>query len=212
MERAAARLGADLVLVDARSCSHLSERPPEVGAIADRRSSTLGVVPVVVFLRGMNLGSRRITNDELIAVFTGAGYHDVSAYQASGNIILGAAKTADESQISATLATALGYDVDAFVRTVDDLKTIASTSPIKGKTGSAGGKPQIVFLMTTGVVDLGSVFPGDHEVHHIGAELHWLPPTGLNELGQIHKAMDQAFGQTTVRTLGTIERLAQRLS
>jgi uncharacterized protein (DUF1697 family) len=167
---------------------------------------------VVVFLRGMNLGSRRITNDELISVFTSAGYEDASAYQASGNVILGTASAADESQISAQLATALGYDVDVFVRTAANLRTIASSSPIKGRTGSAGGKPQIVFLTTADHVDIGPVFPNDHEVHQVEAELHWLPPTGLNGLGQLHKRMDKAFGQTTVRTLGTIERLAKRLS
>lgn len=160
----------------------------------------------------MNLGNRRITNDELVAVFTDAGYDEVWAYQASGNIVLDTLDTADEPQISTTLATALGYDVDTFVRTADELQTIASTSPISGRTGSAGGKPQIVFLKTAGEVDLRAVFPDDHEVHHIGAELHWLPPTGLNELGKIHKDMDETFGRTTVRTLGTIERLAQRLT
>lgn len=160
----------------------------------------------------MNLGNRRITNDELVAVFTEAGYRDVSAYQASGNVILGADDIADESQISTTLATALGYDVAVFVRTADDLKGIVSTSPIKDRSGAAGGKPQIVFLAGSSDVDLDTVFPDDHEVHQIGAELHWLPPTGLNELGQIHKSMDKAFGTTTVRTLGTIERLTQRIS
>ena len=167
---------------------------------------------VVVFLRGINLGGRRITNEELVSVFTGAGYDDVSAYQASGNVILGAVNMADELQISTTLETALGYNVDVFVRAADHLKTIASTSPIKGRAGSAGGKPQIVFLTSAADVDIGSVFPNDHEVHHIDAELHWLPPSGLNELGQLHKVMDNALGQTTVRTLGTIERLAKRLS
>lgn len=160
----------------------------------------------------MNLGSRRITNDELISVFTAAGYESVSAYQASGNVILGAASTADESQISTTLAAELGYDVGVFVRTADQLRTIASTSPIKNRKGSAGGKPQIVFLATASDVDLERVFPGDHEVYRIDAELHWLPPAGLNEFGQLHKTMDTALGQTTVRTLGTIERLAKRLS
>lgn len=120
--------------------------------------------------------------------------------------------TADGSQISRTLATALGYDVEVFVRKAGDLKKVVVSSPIQGRTGSAGGKPQIVFLKSTDDVDLDSVYPDDHEVHQIGAELQWLPPTGLNELGQIHKAMDKVFGQTTVRTLGTIERLAQRLS
>ena len=159
----------------------------------------------------MNLGNRRISNDELVSVFAAAGYEEVSAYQASGNVILGGATTADESAVSAMLATALGYDVEVFVRTSARLGAIASTSPIKGRSGSAGGKPQIVFLSTEGDVDLGAVFPEDHEVHHLGAELHWLPPTGLNELGQIHKAMDRVFGPTTVRTLGTIERIAKRL-
>lgn len=159
----------------------------------------------------MNLGNRRITNDELIAVFTGAGYDDVSAYQASGNVILGAVGAADESQISTTLAAELGYHVDVFVRTADHLTTVASTSPIKGRAGSSGGKPQIVFLATADDVDFEPVFPEGHEVRQIGAELHWLPPTGLNELGQLHQAMDRAFGPTTVRTLGTIERLAKRL-
>lgn len=175
-------------------------------------SPTIEAMAVVVFLRGMNLGNRRITNDELISVFTGAGYDDVSAYQASGNVILGEVSTADESQISTTLATVLGYDVDVFVRTAHQLGAIASISPIKGRTGSAGGKPQIVFLATAGDVDLEPVFPEGHEVHRIDTELHWLPPTGLNELGQLHKTMDRALGQTTVRTLGTIERLAKRLS
>lgn len=167
---------------------------------------------IVVFLRGMNLGSRRITNDELISAFAGAGYEDVSAYQASGNVILGGVDTADERKISATLAATLGYDVEVFVRTADHLKTVAAASPIKGRTGVEGGKPQIVFLASTaGEVGFESVFPDGHEVHRVGAELHWLPPAGLAELAQLHRSMDAAFGQTTVRTLGTIERLVKRL-
>ncbi len=43
---------------------------------------------VVVFLRGMNLGKRRLTNEQLIAVFERSGFADASAYQASGNIML----------------------------------------------------------------------------------------------------------------------------
>ncbi len=173
---------------------------------------TVDSMAVVVFLRGMNLGNRRITNDALISILTDAGYDDVSAYQASGNVILGRVDKANESQISRALAAALDYDVDVFVRTADHLKTIAATSPIRSRTGADGGKPQIVFTTDpTDEVDLETVFPEDHEVHQVGAELHWLPPAGLNELGHLHRAMDKAFGRTTVRTLGTIERLAKRL-
>ena len=175
----------------------------------------------VVFLRGMNLGRRRITNDELIAVFTDAGYTDVWAYQASGNVVLGAVESVDPPSISATLFAALGYSVEVFVRTAADLHAIASTSPIKGRTGASGGKPQVVFLAASGApggsappndLDLGCVFPADHEVYRIGSELHWLPPGGLSELGNMQHLMDKVLGCTTVRTLGTIERLASRLS
>jgi len=169
-------------------------------------------VAVVVFLRGMNLGKRRITNEELIAVFTDAGHHEVSAYQASGNVILGADETADAARISHVLATSLGYEVPVFVRTVNELDVIASTSPVKGMVGAEGGKPQVVFLGQESDVDLPTVFPDGHVVHLIGMELHWLPPTGLNELGHLQKQMDIAFGPTTTRTLGTVERLANRLS
>ena len=172
---------------------------------------TIGLMSAVVFLRGMNLGRRRITNDDLIAVFTAAGHTDVWAYQASGNVVLGAVDTADESTISATLEAALGYTVNVFVRTAPDLHAIATTSPIKGRTGVSGGKPQIVFLASNGELDLRSVFPDDHEVHRVANELHWLPPTGLSELGNLHNDMDRVLGVTTVRTLGTIERLASRL-
>ncbi len=160
----------------------------------------------------MNLGNRRVTNEELISVFTDAGFEDVSAYQASGNVILGRTGSVDEQEISAMLADALGYDVDVFVRSGDTLGTIASASPIKGRVGSSGGKPQIVFLPTGAGVDIDAVFPDDHEVHQIGAELHWLPPTGLNELGHINAAMNKAYGTATVRTLGTVERIAKRLA
>jgi uncharacterized protein (DUF1697 family) len=160
----------------------------------------------------MNLGRRRITNDELVAVFADAGHHEVSAYQASGNVILGADDLADPARICRVLATSLGYEVPVFVRTVDELDAIASTSPVKGMVGPEGGKPQVVFLGQESDVDLATVFPDGHVVHRIGTELHWLPPTGLAELGHLQKKMDRAFGPTTTRTLGTVERLANRLS
>ena len=159
----------------------------------------------------MNLGKRRITNDELIRVFTDAGYCEVSAYQASGNVILGAQDTADTSRISEVLVSSLEYEVPVFVRTVAELNVIAATSPVKGMVGAEGGKPQIVFLGHDKTVDLPTGLLDGHVIHLLGTELHWLPPAGLNELGHLQKEMDIAFGPTTTRTLGTVERLANRL-
>ena len=41
----------------------------------------------VAFLRGMNLGRRRITNDALRAEFEALGFGGVATFLASGNVI-----------------------------------------------------------------------------------------------------------------------------
>ncbi len=41
-----------------------------------------------LFLRAINTGSRRVTNDELLAPLIAAGFADVAAFQAAGNITL----------------------------------------------------------------------------------------------------------------------------
>ena len=41
----------------------------------------------VAFLRGMNLGGRRLMNDELCSHFTALGFTGVSAFLASGNVL-----------------------------------------------------------------------------------------------------------------------------
>ena len=165
---------------------------------------------VVVFLRGMNLGRRRLTNEELVSIFREAGHLHVSAYQASGNVILGEDDAADPARISQVLADSLGYEVPVMVRTAAELAAIAAGSPLAGRIGSEGGKPQIVFLGGTAEVEPSSVFPDEHEVHLLGRELHWLPPGGLADTAALQRGVDAAFGYCTVRTLGTVERLAAR--
>ena len=41
----------------------------------------------VAFLRGMNLGNRRIKNPELAAEFERLGFEDVATFRASGNVV-----------------------------------------------------------------------------------------------------------------------------
>jgi hypothetical protein len=41
----------------------------------------------VAFLRGMNLGGRRISNDDLRSRFEALGCEDVATFRASGNVV-----------------------------------------------------------------------------------------------------------------------------
>ncbi len=166
---------------------------------------------VVVFLRGMNLGSRRITNDDLAAAFGRLGFTDPTPYQASGNVILPDVDVVDAADLSAGLTSELGYEVPVFVRTEAELEKIAA-SPLNGESGAEGGKAQIVFLQHAPESDLNGVFRPTDRFEPIGNEIHWLPAGGMADSGDVQKGLDTVFGPTTVRTLGTVQRLMKKLA
>ncbi len=172
--------------------------------------STLWFVAAVVFLRGMNLGNRRVTNDELAAAFERLGFSDPSPYQASGNVILATATVVDPDHLSKRLEVELGYVVPVFVRSALQLRAIVD-SPFAGQTGVDGGKPQIIFIGPGNEKPLDRVFRPTDRFELIGTEIHWLPPGGLAETGDLHKRLDASVGANTVRTLGTIERIVKKL-
>ncbi len=105
----------------------------------------------VAFLRGMNLGGRRIKNDELRREFEVLGFADVACFRASGNVIFGA-EEGDEveltSRIEAGLEESLGYEVPVFLRSADELRAIAASEPFEASLVAASkGKLQVAFLL-----------------------------------------------------------------
>lgn len=86
----------------------------------------------IAFLRGMNLGNRRIKMDELRAHFEAMNFTAVETFIASGNVIF-EARVKDTGKLADTiqrhLHTALGYEVDTFVRTRAELAAIAAFQP-----------------------------------------------------------------------------------
>ena len=86
----------------------------------------------VAFLRGMNLGGRRIKNEELRAEFEALGFADVACFRASGNVVF-SAKGGSEAkltgEIEAGLGEALGYEVPVFLRGAAELSALAAHEP-----------------------------------------------------------------------------------
>jgi uncharacterized protein (DUF1697 family) len=86
----------------------------------------------IAFLRGINLGNRRLKMDALAALFTEMKFADVATFIASGNVIF-ASKSADsrklEKQIETHLQKSLGYGVDTFVRTRAENAALAAFRP-----------------------------------------------------------------------------------
>ena len=91
----------------------------------------------VAFLRGMNLGRRRIKNPELCAAFEDIGFTDVAAYLASGNVIFDAVDSdtdAVAAAIESGLRVSLGYEVPTFLRSADEVRSIAGYAPFADVT------------------------------------------------------------------------------
>lgn len=86
----------------------------------------------IAFLRGMNLGRRRITMDRLRAHFVALKFADVETFIASGNVIFASA-SADARKLTARierhLAEALGYEVDTFLRTRAEVAVVSAFRP-----------------------------------------------------------------------------------
>ncbi len=172
----------------------------------------------VAFLRGMNLGKRRIKNDELRAEFESLGFEDVATFRASGNVIFAAAKQSESAltkTIEGGLGDALGYEVPVFLRSCKEVAAIADQEPFAAKLVEASkGKLQITMLAkkpTAAALKKVLALATDEDRLAIeGRELFWLPSGGTLESELDHKAIAKALGQGTQRTMGTIEQIASK--
>jgi uncharacterized protein (DUF1697 family) len=173
----------------------------------------------VAFLRGMNLGKRRITNVDLIAHFEAIGVEDVATFRASGNVVLvdpaGETEAKLQARLEKELDERLGYDVAVFLRSAKEVAAVAAREPFPAKAIEASkGKPQVVLLGRKPTAKAKRALEGitpDGDLMAIeGRELHWLPSVGLSETDLDTKALDAALGKGTTRTAGTIAQIAAK--
>ena len=95
----------------------------------------------IAFLRAINVGGHTVKMDHLSKLFEGLGFSSVETFIASGNVIFEttAKNTATlEKKIAEHLEKSLGYPVDTFLRTIQEVGEIEKRSPFtaKGKEDS----------------------------------------------------------------------------
>ncbi len=174
------------------------------------------IVKRVAFLRGMNLGRRRITNEALAQAFTDLGFEAVQVFLASGNVVFSSDEkpSALEGRIAEGLEASLGYPVLTFVRTDAEVRSIAGQPPFDGARGRVGGKPQVIFLpkpppaaKRRKAMELATE---DDRLVFSGAQVLWLPSGGISDSELDLDAIGKLVGPTTVRTHNTVVRLAKK--
>jgi len=173
----------------------------------------------VAFLRGMNLGGRRIKNEELRRHFEEMGFEEVATYRASGNVIFSVPGREAESKLSmrveAELDERLGYDVPVFLRSIEEVAAIAAQQPFDTNlVKKSKGKLQVSLLKKkpSAAAKKKALALANDEDHLAikGRELYWLPSGGISESDLDLKAIDKALGAGTIRTMGTIEQIASK--
>ncbi|HEY5277715.1 MAG TPA: DUF1697 domain-containing protein [Coriobacteriia bacterium] len=171
------------------------------------------------FLRGMNLGGRRITNTDLCAHVAAMGFDEVGSFRASGNLVVTTPKAeqvaAVARRIEEGLAEALGYSVPTFVRTDEQMHTMAGHVPFSAKELDAStGKVQVILLQkepTAAAAQQSLAHQTDQDRLHIhDQQLYWLPSGGMSDSDLDLKALEKALGPTTIRTKGTIDQITTK--
>lgn len=173
----------------------------------------------VAFLRGMNLGGRRIKNEELRRHFEEMGFEEVATFRASGNVIFAASSREGEGKLAerveAELDERLGYDVPVFLRSIEEVAAIAAQRPFDPKrVQKSKGKLQVSLLKkkpsASAKKQVLALASEDDLLAIEGRELYWLPSGGTSESELDLKAIDSSLGPGTIRTMGTIEQIATK--
>ncbi|MDQ3782627.1 MAG: DUF1697 domain-containing protein [Actinomycetota bacterium] len=174
------------------------------------------------FLRGMNLGGRRITNDDLCAAFAAVGLTDAAAFRASGNVVFTSDDFSSDGNVDLLrrriedgLADALGYPVPTFLRTAGEMRAIADHQPFPADViAASAGKLQVVLLAAAPGAkarrEVLALATDDDRLAVDGTELYWLPAGGVSQSELDQKAVDAAVGVGTQRTKGTVDLMAAK--
>ncbi|HEY7256081.1 MAG TPA: DUF1697 domain-containing protein [Solirubrobacterales bacterium] len=170
------------------------------------------------FLRGMNLGGRRITNEELAAAVAGIGFEEIETFRASGNVIFSARDGGEDAiagRLERGLGEALGYEVPVFLRSAAEVRAIAAREPFAAAAlAASSGKLQVALLLGRPPAKRrGEALALATDADRLaidGRELYWLPRGGMSESELDLNAIGAGLGPMTIRTMGTIEQVAAR--
>jgi len=170
----------------------------------------------IAFLRGINLGKRRPPMKQLAALFEKLGYKDTATFIASGNVLF-STKTTDanklESKIAAHLEESLGYGVDTFVRTAEEVAAISKLR-VFPEEGTEGITIHVGFLRNPLPPEIAqkfaSVRTAEDEFRVMQREYYWLcrVRTPDSKVWALPEMRQLRLPTSTMRNLTSIRKLA----
>lgn len=172
---------------------------------------------IVAFLRGINVGGRRISNADLCAAFGRIGLDDAQAFRAAGNVLFRSGDSEEwlVDRIETGLAKELGYEVRTLIRDGEELRAVAALEPFTpAQMEASKGKPQVcLFAEPLTDEQQQAVAAKSTEADQLVGgvrEIHWLPAAGVSDSALDWDALAPDGAPQTMRTLGTIEGIVRK--
>lgn len=171
------------------------------------------------FLRGINLGGRRLTMDELRRHFESFGLDDVATYAASGNVVFdhpGEDTARLERDIEAHLEEALGFTTETFVRSLDELGRLVTHETVEDREQGEGIRPHVLFVRTEvedgAAAGFRALETPDDRFLVLGREIVWFRRGGLSDAPISYQDFERILGDAdhTLRTLRTVLRIVDK--
>jgi uncharacterized protein (DUF1697 family) len=173
----------------------------------------------IAFLRGINLGKRRLKMERLKELFTEMKFAEVSTFIASGNVIF-ASRTGDarkvEERIEHHLQQALGYDVDTFVRTRAEVAAITKAQPFSAADMANAGHTILTILFKTPLAPdtarkLSAIRTAVDEFCIMGRECFWLCRIKMSdsEVWKLPEMKALILPTSSMRNITTLRNLAE---
>lgn len=172
------------------------------------------------FLRGINLGRRRVKMNELRSRIEELGFANVSTFIASGNVIFESDESdqrALEAAIAVHLRGALGYDVATFIRTLPELEAIVSADPFPA-SGPRATDPSVYVTFldeepgAQARTNLAALRTEEDEFAVIGREVYWLRFGRMSDssisMPMLAKATEGVEG--TMRNMNTVRKIVAK--
>ena len=170
------------------------------------------------FLRGINLGSRRVKMADLRRHLEELGLEGVATVRASGNVVFdhaGGGRSRLEEEIEGHLEEALGFAAATFVRPVARLREIVDLDEVAEREAE-GFRPYVVFVRD-GMDEVAAGRLADLETPEdgflvLGAELLWFRRGGIADTPISTRELEEALGTSehTRRNLSTIRKIVEK--
>jgi len=172
----------------------------------------------IAFLRGMNLGNRRLPMSRLKSLVEELGFDDVATFIASGNVLF-SSTAADverlEARIATHLETSLGYPVDTFIRAAEQVAAIARSKPFP-EDGRPGITIHVGFWRQNVTPDvarrLAAVRTDEDEFAVEAREYYWLcrVRTSDSKVWTLPEIKALRLPTATMRNMTSIRKLAAK--